>query len=67
MSEDNIWLQGRRREAAALQAIITTLHDRPESDGVPAPPQPVRGRGVTARTSQIADRASRPGPGRAQQ
>lgn len=29
MSEDNIWLQGRHRELASLEAIITTLHHHP--------------------------------------
>jgi hypothetical protein len=71
ISEDNIWLQGRRREAASLEAIITTLQlqpdaestpERPAGPGAPAPQQAVRGAGVTARTAQIADRASRPGP-----
>jgi len=68
MSEDNIWLQGRRREAAALEAIITTLQhhpdaeDTPERPAGPAPQQAVRGAGVTARTGQTAARASRPGP-----
>jgi hypothetical protein len=59
MGEDNIWLLGRRREAASLDAIITALQHQPES-GRPAPPQAIRGAGVTARTGQIADRASRP-------
>ncbi len=71
MGEDNIWLQGRRREAASLEAIITTLQHhpgtegtpgRPAGPGAPAPQQTVRGAGVTARTAQIAGRASRPGP-----
>jgi integrase len=69
MSEDNIWLQGRRREAASLEAIITTLQRHPDIDGKPGPAtQPgntlpqraVRGAGVAARTGQIAARASRP-------
>jgi integrase len=71
MSEDNIWLQGRRRDAASLEAIITTLQRHPDIDGKPGPAtQPgstlpqraVRGAGVAARTGQIAARASRPGP-----
>ena len=61
MGEDNIWLQGRRREAASLEAIITRLQHHPGSEGKPAPPQAVRGAGVTARTGQIAGRASGPG------
>jgi integrase len=67
MGEDNIWLQGRRREAAALEAIITTLQHQPEPDGEhePAaqpgdlPHRAVRGAGAPARTAQIAARASR--------
>jgi hypothetical protein len=60
MSDDNIWLQGRRREAAALQAITRTLETGPGHDatstagGSPA----IRGAGVTARTSQAAARAT---------
>jgi hypothetical protein len=73
MSEDNIWLQGRRREASALDAIITALHHHPHAGGTPeqheagpgapAPPQAICGAGVTARTSQLAARASRGGSG----
>ena len=68
MSEDNIWLQGRHREAASLEAIITTLQQHPGTEdtsgpaGPAAPPQAVRGAGVTARTAQAAARVSRPGP-----
>jgi len=71
MSEDNIWLQGRRRETAALEAITTALETRPghrtPGDGTStaaatgtgaAGPQAVRGAGVTARTSQAAARAT---------
>jgi integrase len=74
MGQDNIWLQGRSREAAALEVIITTLQDRPGTGstpgpaagpGAPAPQQAVRGAGVTARTGQIAARASQPGTNRA--
>ncbi len=70
MSEDNVWLQGRRREAASLEAIITTLQDHPETEGRPEPAaepgapgrqRVARGAGVTARTGQLAARASRPG------
>jgi hypothetical protein len=68
MSEDNIWLQGRRREAASLEVIITTLENQPGTEPGPAaghgpPRQAVRGAGVTARTAQAAARASRPGTG----
>jgi integrase len=66
MGEDNIWLQGRRREAASLEAIITTLENQPGTEPAPAaghgpPRQAVRGAGVPARTAQAAARASRPG------
>ena len=70
MSEDNVWLQGRRREAASLEAIITTLQDHPETEGEPEPAagpgtpgrlRAVRGAGVAARTGQLAARAGRPG------
>lgn len=69
MSEDNIWLQGRRREAASLEAIITTLQHQPGTEagpdpaagpGAPAPRPAVRGAGAAARTAQAAARASRP-------
>jgi integrase len=64
MSEDNIWLQGRRREAASLEAIISTLQHQPDAENpepaagpaAPAQRQAVRGAGVTARTDQLADR-----------
>ena len=74
MSENNIWLQGRRREAASLEAIITTLQRHPETEsgpdpaatpGAPVPGQAVRGAGVAARTAQAAARATRPGTSRA--
>ena len=63
MSEDNIWLQGRRRETAALEAITSALEAEP---GQHAPPgdtsgagtRAVRGAGVAARTSQAAARAT---------
>ena len=66
LGEDNIWLQGRRREAASLDSIITALqHDSDAAE--PATAHAVRGAGVSARTSQIAGRASsQPGPARAQ-
>ncbi len=37
MGEDNIWLQGRRREAASLEAIVTTLQRHPDAEGTPGP------------------------------
>ena len=70
MSQDNIWLQGRRREAASLEAIVTALQNHPGTQagpdpaatpGAPAPRQAIRGAGVAARTAQAAARASRPG------
>ena len=70
MGEDNIWLQGRRREIASLESIITTLQCHPDTErpgpapgpGTIAAPRAVRGAGVAARTAQIAARACRPGP-----
>ena len=70
MNEDNIWLQGRRREAASLEAIVTALQNHPGTEagpdpaatpGAPAPRQAIRGAGVTARTAQAAARVNRPG------
>jgi integrase len=74
MGEDNIWLHGRRRELASLEAIITTLQHQPGTTGAAsaaiqhdpaAGHQAIRGAGVTARTDQIAARAARPSPDRA--
>ncbi len=70
MGEDNIWLQGRSREAASLEAIITTLQHHPDIEdtpepaavpGTPGPRRAVRGAGVAARTGQTAAHASQPG------
>jgi integrase len=65
MGEDNIWLRGRRREAASLEAIITTLQHHPGAKTTPEPgrtrQQAVRGAGVSARAAQAAARARRPG------
>ena len=63
MSEDNIWLQGRRRETAALEAITSALevepgHHAPPGGTSAAGPRAVRGAGVAARTSQAAARAT---------
>jgi integrase len=73
MSEDNIWLQGRTREAAALEAITAALEAGPgrhaRRDGASgngtsgtdpgaAGPRAVRGAGVVARTGQAAARAT---------
>jgi len=71
MGEDNVWLQGRRREAASLEAIITAVQHPGTStgDGQAAGTEPgaegatqhaVRGAGVEARTDQAAARAQRP-------
>jgi integrase len=48
MTPGNVWLDGRQREAAALDAIITTL------DALPG--NAVRGAGVPARTSAVIAR-----------
>jgi integrase len=50
MSEDNIWLAGRRQEQDALGRIILKLEQARLADG---PPQAVRGAGVDARTDAI--------------
>ena len=49
MTPGNVWLEGRQREAAALDAIITTLDARPET-AQHGQPGAVRGAGVPART-----------------
>ena len=49
MTPGNVWLQGRQREAAALDAIITTLDARPET-AAHGQPSAIRGAGVPART-----------------
>jgi integrase len=69
MGEDNVWLQGRRREAASLEAIITALQRDPrgaEPGTAPGPRQAIRGAGAAARTGQIAARAGQPGLNRPQ-
>ncbi|MCW2933316.1 MAG: hypothetical protein JWM19_4278 [Actinomycetia bacterium] len=64
MSDDNIWLHGRRRETAALEAITAVLEAEPGHDGTSdanpaaAGPRAVRGAGVAARTDQAAARAT---------
>lgn len=51
MSDDNIWLAGRRQEKDALGRIIIALEEtRPAGDGAV---QAVRGAGVDARTDAI--------------
>ncbi len=71
MSEDNIWLQSRRRESAALEVITAALEAEPDhrarrdgtsaaraTDAAAAGSRAVRGAGVVARTSQAAARAT---------
>jgi integrase len=55
MTPGNVWLDGRRREADALAAIITTLDAMPElpADGRP---QAARGAGVPARADSVIAR-----------
>ena len=55
MTPGNVWLEGRQREAAALDAIITTLDARPET-AVHGQPGVVRGAGVPARTDAAITR-----------
>lgn len=55
MTPGNVWLEGRQREAAALDAIITTLDARPET-APPGQPGATRGAGVPARTDTAITR-----------
>jgi hypothetical protein len=48
MTPGNVWLEGRQREAAALDAIITTLDAMPET-AAHGQPDAIRGAGVPAR------------------
>jgi integrase len=48
MAPGNVWLDGRHREASALDAIITALESAPEAPGNGSP-QAVRGAGAAAR------------------
>jgi hypothetical protein len=53
ISEDNIWLAGRRQEHDALGRIILTLeHTRPTDGTLPA----IRGAGAAARVDAITNR-----------
>jgi integrase len=52
MSQDNVWLAGRRTEQNALSSIITELEKDP---GAAPGPKAVRGAGTTARTDAITD------------
>jgi hypothetical protein len=49
MAPGNVWLDGRHRETAAIDAIITALESSPEAPG-DGSPQAVRGAGIAART-----------------
>ena len=55
MTPGNVWLEGRQREAAALDAIITTLDARPET-AAHGHPSAIRGAGVPARTDTAITR-----------
>jgi integrase len=55
MTPGNVWLEGRQREAAALDAIITTLDASPET-AAPGHPSAIRGAGVPARTDTAITR-----------
>ena len=55
MTPGNVWLEGRQREAAALDAIITTLDARPET-AAHGQPGAIRGAGVPARTDAAITR-----------
>jgi len=50
MSQDNVWLAGRRTEQNALRSITTELENNP---GTAAEPKAVRGAGTTARTNPV--------------
>jgi integrase len=56
MSEDNVWLAGRRQEHDALGRVILTLERTRLADGSA---RAIRGAGVDARTDALADRRSR--------
>jgi integrase len=53
MSEDNVWLVGRRQEHDALGRVILTLERTRLADGTT---QAIRGAGVQARTDPITDK-----------
>lgn len=55
MTPGNVWLEGRQREAAALDAIITALDAMPET-AAPGEPGAIRGAGVPARTDTAITR-----------
>jgi integrase len=53
MTPGNVWLEGRKRETAALDAIITTLDAAPEAGPGPGA---VRGAGIPARADAVIAR-----------
>ena len=61
MSPDNVWLAGRHREDAALDAIITALTGAPAGSAEDAG-HAVRGAGVPARTDAAIARLNRNEP-----
>jgi hypothetical protein len=56
MSDDNVWLAGRRQEQDALGRIILTLEHTRLADGTV---RAIRGAGVGARTDAITDEHAR--------
>ncbi len=62
MSPGNVWLAGRNREAAALDAIITALDDGPETASAAGTANIVRGAGVPARANAAIARLDRDDP-----
>ena len=58
MSQDNIWLAGRRQEQDALGQIIVKLEQTRLADGSI---QALRGAGASARTDAIAHRSGETG------
>src|ERR1019366_6308285 len=58
MTPGNVWLAGRQKEAAALDAITTAISQPPEA-GTPSPDGLVRGAGVPARADAAIGRLSR--------
>jgi integrase len=55
MEPGNVWLDGRQRETAALDAIITALESEPEAHGSGSP-RAVRGAGTAARADTVIAR-----------
>ena len=57
MAPGNVWLDGRQREAAALDAVITALESAPEAPAGNS--QAIRGAGATARADAAITRQDR--------